>query len=168
MAHHQTLGSMDFDKLVLQLEKAMLPGLEERARELRLRSLYSEVRVNSIRHADILHAISIACVPIWSADSSQWLSLCAKIAKHDKLIVRTDVSWGQIFRPGTSKGYVKKEDRGAVREVRDVNDLESISRDWTRLCSRFDKVSIRGRPSSRMVRFLHGAPRDLGPITQNA
>jgi hypothetical protein len=159
---------MDLDVVVARMEAELLPRLEVCAHALRSGSLYSEVRVASIRHAEMLHAIGIACVPKWSSDRSEYLSLCAKIAQHEELVVRIDVSWGQSFRGGTSQGYVKKEDRGRVRRIKAERDIEAVFEDWGALEERFEKVATRGKPTSRLIRFLRGAPRDLSLIPKEA
>lgn len=159
---------MDFDRLVSRMETELLPKLEQRAKLLCADPHYSEVRVASLRHAEILHAIGIACVPIWSNDRSEYLSLCAKFSKLEVLRVRIDVSWGQSFRSGTSQGYVKKEDRGRVRRIETESDVEALLEDWLALETRFDKLAVRGRPSARIMRTFRGAPRDLSQVPQTA
>ncbi len=152
---------MDFEKLVNCLESLIVPELEARARSLRGGPHFDEVRVTSQHQADRLHAIVIACHPKWSTDPCEHLTFTITICDEKWLSARADVSWDQIFRTGTSAGYVKPEGRGRMRKIATERDVCSFMEDWRILAARFDQAAAKGHPSARLLRFLRGAPRDI-------
>jgi hypothetical protein len=90
---------MNFDSLVTRVELSLLPIVRKEKARLRTSGRYSEVEIVSLRHADAIHAIVIACRPVWASEELERLSLTAALMGFEGLSGRIDVQWSQVSCP---------------------------------------------------------------------
>ena len=151
---------MDFDSLVARLELSLLPVLRKEEAALRVPGRFSDVRVASLRHADSLHAMGIACRPIWASEELERLGFGTTLMGFDGLSGRIDVQWSQVFAPSTGSGYLKKEAGGYYSKLMSEAAIMRFEKEWLRLFGLFLRVAARGKPSMYLLRRLRGAPPD--------
>jgi hypothetical protein len=159
---------MNFDSLVTRLELSLLPIVRKEEARLRTSGRYSEVEIVSLRHADAIHAIGIACRPVWASEELERLSFTAALMGFEGLSGRIDVQWSQVFTPSTGSGYLKKETGGFQSDLNSESEIARFEEKWSRLLNLFRKVAMRGRPSSRFIRRFRGAPPDLKGFKEEA
>lgn len=151
---------MNFDSLIARFELRLLARVRPFETELRASQRYAEVHVVSIRHADIIHAMGITCVPKWASTNSERLGLIATFNVVTGLAGRIDVQWSQSFDTRTGSGYTKKETKRFYSELGSQKQLNEFEESWHRHARLFVRVARRGHPSAYWLRWLHGAPRD--------
>jgi len=88
---------MEFEPLIKGMEKVMLPELQPRFDTLSCDSRFADVRVASMRHADALHTIGLACHPIASLSPHDSYSIVVNIIAHSGLMMRGFVTWSQPY-----------------------------------------------------------------------
>lgn len=151
---------MNFDSLVTRLELSLLSVVRKEEAWLRASGKFSEVQVASIRHADVIHAMGIACRPVWAAEELERLGLMATLTGITELSGRIDVQWTQVFVPRTGSGYVKRETGGFHSKLMSEAAIVRFEKEWLRLFDLFQRVAARGKPSAYLLRRLRGAPAD--------
>ncbi|MCX6951460.1 MAG: hypothetical protein NTV51_04635 [Verrucomicrobia bacterium] len=152
---------MNFNSLVTRLELNLLPVVRAEEARLRASGKFTSVEVFSLRHAEFVHALGIACRPTWAAIDLERLSFGAVLNEMSGLSGRIDVQWSQSFTPRTGTGYVKRETDGFHSNLTTEVELARFEARWRRPARRFVHVAERGRPSPWLVRWLRGAPHDL-------
>jgi hypothetical protein len=152
---------MNFDSLVTRLELSLLPVVRKEEARLRTSGRYSEVEVVSLRHADAIHAIGIACRPVWASEDLERLGLTAALTGFEDLAGRIDVQWSQVFVPSTGSGYLKKETGGFHGGLTSETEIMRFEKEWLPMFDLFLRVATRGKPSPYLIRRLRGAPADL-------
>jgi hypothetical protein len=160
MAHLNRSPEMNFDSLVIRLELSLLPVVRREEARLRACGKFSEVQVASIRHGDAIHAMGIACRPVWASEELERLGLTVTLMGFEGLSGRIDVQWSQVFTPRTGSGYLKKETGGFHSKLMTESAIERFEKEWLRLSDLFLQVAERGRPSPYLIRRLRGAPAD--------
>jgi hypothetical protein len=148
---------MTFDSLVSRLEADLMPVLAEKQARLERSAAFTEVQVASIRHADCLHVIGIACRPVWTTQNLERLAFCVILHSVSDLAGRVDVQWTRSFVPR----YLKKEARGFSSHLNSNAAIVRFQGRWLRLGRIFDSVAEQGTPSPYWRRLLRGAPRDI-------
>lgn len=151
---------MNFNSLVTRLELSLLPIVRKEEDRLRASGKFSEVQVASIRHGDIIHAMGIACRPIWASEELERLGLMATLTSITEPAGRIDVQWSQVFVRSTGSGYVKKETGGFHTKLTAEVAIVRFEKEWVRLVDLFLRVAARGKPSPYLLRRLRGAPAD--------
>jgi hypothetical protein len=151
---------MNFDSLVSRLEFSLLPVVRKEETHLRTSGKFTEVRVTSIRHVDSIHAMGIACRPIWAAEELERLGLTVTLMGFEGLSGRIDVQWSQVFVPRTGSGYVKRETGGFHSKLISEAAIVRFEKEWLRMFDLFLQVATRGKPSAYLLRRLRGAPAD--------
>jgi hypothetical protein len=151
---------MNFDSLVTRLELSLLPVVRKEEDRLRASGKFSEVEVASIRHGDVIHAMGIACRPIWASEELERLGLMATLTGITDLSGRIDVQWSQVFVRSTGSGYLKKESGGFHSKLVDEAAIVRFEREWLSMVDLFLRVADRGKPSPYVLRRLRGAPAD--------
>lgn len=153
---------MTFDSIVLRLEENLLPSLQREEESLHALGLYKEIEVVSLRHADTVHAIGIRCHPKWAARDLEYLSFIVAVTIPQKtVVVRTDIHWADSFDFRIGSGYLKKEVAPFATSISAEGGIVRFVGHWKVMSHRFRNVACRGRPSSRFVRWMRGAPRDV-------
>ena len=152
---------MNFDSLVTRLELSLLPFVRKEEVRLRSSGRFSEVQVVSLRHADAIHAIGVACRPMWASEDLERLGLTAALIGFEGLSGRIDVQWSQVFTPRTGSGYLKKETGGFHSKLTSETEIVRFEKEWLRMFDLFLRVAARGKPSAYLLRRLRGAPADL-------
>ena len=152
---------MDFDSLVSRLELSLLSAVRKEEAQLRASGRFSLVEVVSHRHVDVVHAMGIACRPVWAPEELDRLSLIAGLTKFEDSLGRIDVQWSQVFTPSTGSGYLKKETGGFHSKLTSEAEIARFEKEWLRLLGVFLQVAARGKPSPYLLRRFRGAPRDL-------
>jgi hypothetical protein len=142
------------------LELSLLPVVRKEEVRLRASSKFSEVQVASIRHGDVIHAMGIACRPIWASEELERLGLMATLTGITDLSGRIDVQWSQVFVRSTGSGYLKKESGGFHSKLVDEAAIVRFEREWLSMVDLFLRVAARGKPSPYLLRRLRGAPAD--------
>lgn len=164
---------MDFDTLVARLEASLLPVVRKQEDRLRASGKYKSVEIISIRHGDgihgNIHAMGIACDPIWATIDLERLAFCATLTtiSGSPIVGRMDIQWSQIFIPRIGSGYLKKETRGFYKNLVTESEIIRFEKRWIRMSSLFIYVANRAQPSARWIRWLRGAPRDWHGIKEN-
>ena len=69
---------MDFESIVARFEKRLLPLLRAEEAGLRSSGRFKSVEVASMRHAEPIHAMGIACRPTWASIDSERLGFLAR------------------------------------------------------------------------------------------
>jgi hypothetical protein len=152
---------MNFDSLVTRLELSLLPVVRKDEDRLRRSGRFSEVQVVSLRHADGIHAIGIACRPLWASEDLERFGLTAALLGFESLSGRIDVQWSQVFVPLTGSGYLKKETGGFHSKLASEPEIVRFEKEWLHMFGLFSRVAARGKPSAYFFRRLRGAPADL-------
>jgi hypothetical protein len=152
---------MDFDSLVRSCEARLLPVVQQDVQWLRGSGKFSEVEVRSLRHAESIHAIGIACRPVWASKELERLTFAASLSAFERLSGRIDVQWSQVFDTRTGSGYVKRECGGYQGQLTTDADVARFEQEWERLARLFRRVARCGKPSIYLLRRLRGAPADL-------
>jgi hypothetical protein len=149
-----------FEPLVAHFEKSLLPLL--RAEEPRLRSSgrFTSVEVVSVRHAEAIHAMGIACRPTWASIDLERLVFSVTLIGMTGLSGRIDVQWSQSFNTRIGTGYLKRETGGFQSKLETEAQIARFEKKWHRLFGLFLRVASRGKPSIRLLRHLRGAPKD--------
>ena len=88
---------MEFETVIKEIEKAMLPELERRRDALKADSRFSELRLRSMRHNDTLHTIGLRCHPIRAPGPHDGYSVGVNIIHHSGMLMRGFVTWSQTF-----------------------------------------------------------------------
>ena len=103
---------MEFEPLIKEMEKVMMPELQRRSDALNCDSRFEDVRVATMRHADVLHTIGLSCHPIASPAPHDHYSICVNLIAHSGLMMRGFVTWSQPYHSvpvktasGTVSGY---------------------------------------------------------------
>jgi hypothetical protein len=151
---------MNFDSLVTRLERSLLPVVQKEEVRLRTSGRFSEVQVVSLRHADAIHAMGIACRPVWASEELERLGLTVTLMGFEGLSGRIDVQWSQVFVPRTGSGYLKRETGGFHSKLMSEAAIVRFEKEWLRLFDLFLRVAARGKPSVYLLRRLRGAPAD--------
>ena len=152
---------MTFDQLVADLEKRTLPLLEAAQELICGTRMFRSAYVRSLRHAEIVHAIGIRCVPIWAADDNECLSFSTVVSEWKQLNVRASISWSKSFNARTGAGYFKRESRALALNETSPQAVDDFQIRWTKYLSRFLIIAERGRPRPRWIRAFHGAEPDI-------
>jgi len=151
---------MNFDSLVTRLELSLLPVVRKEEARLRSSGRFPDVRVASLRHADVVHAMGIACRPVWASGESEHLGFFATLMGLHDLSGRMDVQWSQVFVPRTGSGYLKRETRGFQSKLTSEAAIERFEKEWLHMFDLFLRAASRGKPSLYLLRRLRGAPAD--------
>lgn len=85
LSHHRV---MEFEPLIKEMERVMMPELQQRRDALTSDSRFADVRVASMRHADVLHTIGLTCHPIASSSPHDSYSIAVNIIAHRGLMMR--------------------------------------------------------------------------------
>ncbi len=152
---------MKLDSLVARFEESLLPIV--RAQEVRLRTSgrFTKVDVFSMRHADTVHAMGIACRPLWALTEFERLGFSVTLLGFNGLSGRIDIQWSQDFSAVTGTGYLKKETKGFHSRFESDAQISEFEAQWNRFARLFVRVAAKGKPSMRLTRRLRGAPWDL-------
>ena len=142
---------MNFDSLVTRLELSLLPVIRKEEDRLRTLGRFSEIEVVSLRHADAIHAIGIACRPVWASEDLERLGLTAVLTGFESLSGRIDVQWSQVFTPSTGSGYLKKETGGFHGGLASEAEIVRFEKEWLRMFDLFLRVAARGKPSPYFI-----------------
>ena len=159
---------MELDSLVTRLEARLLPVVQQDVQWLRSSGHFSDVEVLSFRHAESIHAIGIACRPVWASKDLERLTLAATLSAFERLSGRIDVQWSHVFNTRTGSGYMKRECGGYHGQLVTDADLRRFEREWHRLVRLFRRVARRGKPSMYLLRRLRGAPADWYGVGQDS
>lgn len=151
---------MNFDLLVTSFEESLLPTVRNQEIALRSSGLYTKVKVASMRHADVIHAMGITCRPMWAKDDLEYLSFVVTLNNISEFGGRIDVQWSQCFSTRTGSGYLKKEASGFHSRLGSEEQIAEFERQWFRYSRLFMRVALKGGPSMKLFRRLRGAPRD--------
>lgn len=151
---------MDFDSLVTRLERSLLPVVRKEEDRLHALGKFSEIQVVSLRHADSIQAMGIACRPLWASDRLERLGFTATLMGFEGLSGRIDVQWSQVFVRSTGSGYLKRETGGFHCKLQSEAAIVRFEQEWLRLSDLFLRAAARGRPTAYWLRRLRGAPRD--------
>ncbi|EDY81022.1 hypothetical protein VDG1235_639 [Verrucomicrobiia bacterium DG1235] len=157
---------MDYDSLIDRLEKILLPVVEEDLDELVRSGLYSKVKVDSLRHAEKIHALGIGCTPVWATKENDRLTFFATIMGMKRNSGRFDITWSQTFIPSRGTGYTKKEFSGFLSDLDNEESILDFEKEWKRKNELFMKVALKGKPSPYFLRRLKGAPRDVKGVKE--
>jgi hypothetical protein len=160
VVHLDRSPEMNFDSLVTRLERSLLPVVRKEEARLRQTGKFSDVRVASIRHGDVIHAMGIACRPIWASEELERLGLTATLTGITDLSGRIDVQWSQVFVRSTGSGYLEKETGGFHSKLVAEAAVGRFEKEWLRMVDLFLRVAARGTPSPYLLRRLRGAPAD--------
>lgn len=152
---------MNFDLLVTSFEERLLPTVRNKENAIQSSGLYTKVKVASMRHADVIHAMGITCRPIWASDDLEHLSFVVTLNNISGFGGRIDVQWSQCFDTRSGSGYLKKEASGFHSKLESEEQIAKFERQWFRYLKLFMRVALKGRPSMKLLRRLRGAPRDL-------
>ncbi|WP_146180229.1 hypothetical protein [Opitutus sp. ER46] len=158
----------DFDALVKLLETSLLPVVRQDEEWLHASGHFSDVEVLSLRHAETVHALGIACRPVWASDELERLTFTAALIEFERLSGRIDVQWSQVFNTRTGSGYTKRECGGFHGPLMTDADITRFKGEWFRLAGLFRRVARRGKPSTYLLRRLRGAPADQYGWKQDA
>ncbi len=151
---------MNFDSLVNRMELNLLPVVRKEQARISTSGLFIDVQIVSLRHADFLHALGIACRPVWASEELERLSLQATLMGFESMSGRIDVQWSQVFLPSTGSGYVKRETSGFHSKLISEDAVVRFEKEWLRMFDLFSQVAARGKPSAYLLRRLRGAPAD--------
>ncbi len=157
---------MKFDDLISRLEETLLPVVQGDIDQLKESNIYSEVITDSIRHAEEVHALGIRCTPNWATHDFEGLSFFAAINDLDGMNGRFDIAWSQTFTPAKGTGYLKKEFSGFHSKLNTEDEISIFETKWREKNKFFMSIALKGRPSSRFLRWLRGSPRDLKGINK--
>ncbi len=155
-----TFAGMNFDSLVTRFELSLLPVVRNEETRLRTSGKFSEVQVASIRHGDSIHAMGIACRPVWASEELERLGLTATLMGFEDLSGRIEVQWSQVFTPRTGSGYLKKETGGVHSKLMSEVAIVCFEKEWLRMFDLFLRAAARGKPSAYLLRRFRGAPAD--------
>ena len=155
---------MEFEPLIKEMEMVIMPELQRRADALNGDSRFADVRVASMRHAEVLHTICLSCHPVVSCSPHDHYSIGVNIIAHNGLLVRGFVTWSQPYHSvpikdpsGAITGYHNLSGY-TIREgmTPPFHPAES-GKDFTfllpALYRAFDRGVRRGRPPGAFRRF---------------
>jgi hypothetical protein len=151
---------MSFDSLISRLELSLLPVVRKEENRLRTSGNFVEVQTISLRQASAIHAMGIACRPVWASEELERLSLTATLMGFEGMSGRIDVQWSQVFLPHTGSGYMKRETSGFHSKLMSEAAVVRFEKKWMRMFDLFSRVATRGKPSAYLLRRLRGAPAD--------
>lgn len=153
--------AMKRDDVITRLEIELLPRLQGQRQRLREETRFDSAEVTALLHPDGIYEIGMVCHPSWSAEAGENLIFRTTLCDRKWISAQAELLWLRTFKKGLSDGYIKKEHPGLFRKIESESDLAAFLKKWKTLSRRFDKVTKRGRPTARFLRFLRGAPRDF-------
>jgi hypothetical protein len=89
--------AMEFEPLIKEMERVMMPELQRRREALACDSRFADVRVASLRHAEVVHTIGLTCHPIASSSPHDSYSIAVNIIAQSALMMRGFVTWSQPY-----------------------------------------------------------------------
>jgi hypothetical protein len=152
---------MEFEPLIKEMERVMMPELQRRYEALTSDSRFEEVRVVSMRHAEVVHTIGLTCHPIASSSPHDTYSISINIIAHRGLMMRGFVTWSQPYLSVADKkaqegvvaptyrnlsGYTIREGMTRPFYFRSGETLEDFVLHLPPLYSAFERGVRRGHP----------------------
>ncbi|HWW02600.1 MAG TPA: hypothetical protein VNZ64_23075 [Candidatus Acidoferrum sp.] len=150
---------MDFEVLIKEMESVMMPELQRRADALRDDKRFTDVRVVSRRHAQVIHTIGLSCHPVAALSSSDQYSIGINIMGHGGLSMRGFVTWSEPYQSAPVKtaagkvsgrrnlgGYTIQEGVTRPFDFQPGETVEDFVRLLPTLYDAFDRGVERGHP----------------------
>ena len=148
------------DMTVSALEVELLPKFRRRRARLSEDPRFSEAKVVSIRHADVVHTIGLTCHPVAALTPEEDYSLYVNIIGASGISLRGFVLWSQPFIVDRLAGYATYEAMTRPYRLESVVGLDEFLEYLPPLFNAFERGIQRGRPPSRLRQFwnrlVHG------------
>ena len=151
------------DHIVSALEVALLPELERRRVMISEDARFTETKVVSLRHAEVVHTIGLTCHPVSAATAEESYSVHVNIIGVSGISLRGFACWDQPFIIDRLPGYTIYETMTRPFRLESVNRLDEFLAFLPALFSGFDRGIRRGRPPSALRqswnRIVYGVTR---------
>jgi hypothetical protein len=141
------------DMTVSALEVELFPTLERLRARLCEDPRFSEAKVVSIRHVDVLHTIGLTCRPVTALTPEEDYSLYVNIIGTSGISLRGFVCWSQPFIVDRLAGYTIYEAMTRPYRLESVVGLDEFLEYLPPLFNAFERGIQRGRPPSRLRQF---------------
>jgi hypothetical protein len=143
------------NQVVFALETVLLPELERRRSCLALDLRYTEAKVFSLRHHEILHTIGLTCHPVSAATAEESYCLYVNVIGLSGITLRGFVGWHQQFEIDRLPGYTIYEAKTPLYQVESEKDLGEFLGLLPALFKGFERGLRRGRPPSTLRQLCH-------------
>jgi hypothetical protein len=161
---------MDFEVLIKEMERVMMPELQSRADALRGDKRFTDVRVESRRHGQVVHTIGLSCHPVAALSPHDQYSIGINIMGHSGLSLRGFVTWSEPFESVPVKtaagkmsghrnqaGYTIQEGVTRPFAFQPGETVEDFVRLLAMLYEAFDRGVERGHPPGAFQKWWNPA-----------
>jgi hypothetical protein len=141
------------DQIVTTLESVLLPELKRRRAHLAEDLRYTDAKIVSLRHADVVHTIGLTCHPVSSATEEESYSVSVNIIGISGISLRGFVAWDQPFLLNRLPGYTICEAMTPYFRLESDDRIAGFLALLPALFKGFERGLRRGCPPSTLRQF---------------
>lgn len=138
------------DRLVSNLEAVLMPELERRRSCLADDMRFTEARIVSLRHADVIHTIGLTCHPVSAATEEDSYCVHVNIIGISGISVRGFVGWYQPFILDRLLGHTIYKAMTIPYRLASAEQLDPFLALMPALLQGFERGLRRGHPPSTL------------------